>query len=113
VRWTGVDNSLVQLAACRYRRVVLADMRALPFPDGALTEVTHLWCLYHLEDPVAAIIEAARVLAPGRRYCACTAARSNDPELMPEGYSRSSLTLSKQPRSWPQCSTASTRNEGL
>jgi SAM-dependent methyltransferase len=86
VRWVGVDSSPTQLAANPYRPVVLADMRALPFRDGAFAEVAHLWCLYHLDDPVPAILEAARVLRAGGRYFASTAARDNDPEIMPEGY---------------------------
>ncbi|MGH3833961.1 MAG: class I SAM-dependent methyltransferase [Pseudonocardiaceae bacterium] len=86
VLWIGVDSSPKQLAANPYRPVVLADMRALPFRDGVFAEVTHLWCLYHLADPVVAISEAARVLRPGGRYFACTAARDNDPEIMFEGY---------------------------
>ena len=91
VRWVGVDSSPAQLAANPYRPVVLADMRALPFRDGAFAEVAHLWCLYHLDDPRPAIAEAARVLRPGGRYFACTAARDNDPEIMPEGYPPSSF----------------------
>jgi SAM-dependent methyltransferase len=91
VRWVGVDSSQAQLAANQYRPVVRADMRALPFRDGAFAEVAHLWCLYHLDDPRPAIAEAARVLRPGGRYFACTAARDNDPEIMPEGYPPSSF----------------------
>jgi SAM-dependent methyltransferase len=86
VRWAGLDVSPAQLAANPYRPVVQADMRALPFADGTFAEVTHLWCLYHLDNPVPAIAEAARVLRPGGRYYASTAARDNDPELLPEGY---------------------------
>jgi SAM-dependent methyltransferase len=85
VSWTGVDSSQTQLADNPYRPVVRGDMRRLPFRDGAFAEVTHLWCLYHLEDPLTAIREAARVLRPGGRYYACTSARDNDPELRPEG----------------------------
>lgn len=91
IPWVGVDSSPVQLAANPYRPLVRADMRALPFRDEAFAEVTHLWCLYHLADPVVAIAEAARVLAPGGRYFACCAARTNDPEIMPEGYPPSSF----------------------
>jgi SAM-dependent methyltransferase len=61
-------------------------MRALPFRDGVFREVTHLWCLYHVDDPSVAIAEAWRVLSPGGRYYACTSARNNDPELMSDGY---------------------------
>jgi len=86
VRWVGVDSSPTQIAANPYRPVVRADMRALPFRDGVFGEVAHLWCLYHLDDPVLAIAEAARVLRPGGRYFACTAARDSDPEIMFEGY---------------------------
>ncbi|MBO0731860.1 MAG: class I SAM-dependent methyltransferase [Acidimicrobiaceae bacterium] len=86
VAWTGVDTSPAQLAANAHRPVVLADMRALPFRSGSFAEVTHLWCLYHLDEPALAIREAERVLRPGGRYYACTAARDNDPELVPEGY---------------------------
>lgn len=91
VSWIGVDSSPTQLAADPYRPVVQADMRALPFRDGAFAEVSHLWCLYHLPDPLEAITEAARVLRPGGRYFACSSARDNDPEIMYERYPRSSF----------------------
>lgn len=91
VSWIGVDGSRTQLDANPYRPVVLADMRALPFRDGAFDAVAHLWCLYHLEDPSAAIREAQRVLRAGGRYYASTAARNSDPEILPEGYPRSSF----------------------
>jgi SAM-dependent methyltransferase len=86
VHWVGLDASPAQLAANPFRPVVRADMRRLPFAAGSFAEVTHLWCLYHLDDPVTAIAEAARVLRPGGRYFACCAARDCDPELVPEGY---------------------------
>jgi ubiquinone/menaquinone biosynthesis C-methylase UbiE len=91
VRWVGVDSSASQVDANPYRTAVRADMRALPFPDGVFAEVTHLWCLYHIEQPLLAIREAARVLRPGGRYYACTSARNNDPELVPEGYPSSTF----------------------
>lgn len=86
VTWVGVDSSATQLRSNPYRPVVLADMKNLPFPDSSFAEVTHLWCLYHLDNPTEAIAEARRVLRPGGRYFACTAARDSDPELLPEGY---------------------------
>lgn len=86
VTWVGIDSSPSQLAANAHRPVLLGDMTALPFADASFAEVTHLWCLYHLEDPLIAVRQAKRVLRPGGRYYAATAARDNDPELMPEGY---------------------------
>jgi SAM-dependent methyltransferase len=91
VVWVGVDSSPTQLAANPNRPVVLADMRALPFPAEVFADVAQLWCLYHLDEPVAAIAEATRVLRAGGRYYASTAARDNDPEIMAEGYPRSSF----------------------
>jgi len=91
VTWIGVDSSSTQLAANPFQPVILADMRALPFRDGAFAEVVHLWCLYHVDKPVVAVSEAHRVLRPGGRYYASSSARTNDPEIMFEGYPHSSF----------------------
>ncbi|WP_328779421.1 class I SAM-dependent methyltransferase [Streptomyces canus] len=51
--------------------VVLADGRALPFPDGMFDAVTSVWLLHLLdrpEDVRAAVAECARVLRPGGVY---------------------------------------------
>lgn len=86
VRWVGIDSSPTQLTANPYRPLVRADMGHLPIRDDTFAEVTHLWCLYHLDHPLIAITEAKRVLRPRGHYFACTAARDSDPEILPEGY---------------------------
>ena len=85
-QWCGVDSSDAQLARCDARPVVRADMCTLPFRSDTFAVVTHLWCLYHVDAPTAAIEEACRVLGPGGNYYASTGARNSDPELMWEGY---------------------------
>jgi len=91
VAWIGVDASATMLEICEHRPLVQADMRALPFRDASFAEAAHLWCLYHLDDPVTAVAEAKRVLRDGGRYYACTSARANDPELVPDGYPASTF----------------------
>ncbi|MBP8921369.1 MAG: class I SAM-dependent methyltransferase [Micropruina sp.] len=86
VTWIGVDASWRQLSRVRDRPVVQADMRRLPFADRSVDTVLQLWCLYHVPDPVTAVAEARRVLREGGTYYACTSARTNDPELVPDGY---------------------------
>jgi SAM-dependent methyltransferase len=91
VLWIGVDDSPSMLAHCERRPVVRADMRALPFAAESFAEAAHLWCLYHLDRPIDAVREAARVLCRGGRYYASTSARDNDPEIVPEGSPPSSF----------------------
>ncbi|HEY1634668.1 MAG TPA: class I SAM-dependent methyltransferase [Acidimicrobiales bacterium] len=97
VTWTGLDSSPAQLTANPFRPVVLGDMRALPFREETFADVTHLWCLYHVDDPSVAIGEARRVLRSGGHYYASTAARDNDRELVPEGYPSSSFDAEEAP----------------
>ena len=76
-RGTGVDVSADMLAIARDRleragiqhcQVRLADIRHLPFPAGSAVQgfdvaIFHQ-VLHYLEDPQAAVVEAARVLKP-------------------------------------------------
>lgn len=91
VRWIGLDLSPTQVGANPSDPWFLPTCERFPFRDGAFAEVTHLWCLYHVDDPVVAIGEAERVLRWGGRYYASTGARDNDPEVMWEGYPPSSF----------------------
>lgn len=73
-RSEGLDSSPQMLAAARAklaglleRSVVLrhGDVYALPHADGAADLVTLCQVLHYLQEPEAAVREAARVLAPG------------------------------------------------
>lgn len=75
----GVDASKAMLALARARlaapelahcSVRQADMYRLPFSDGSFDTVVLQMVLHHAEDPVGAIVEAVRVLAPGGRLLA-------------------------------------------
>ena len=44
---------------------MVADMRALPFPDGSFASVLSVQSLEHVPDPERVLAEAARVLEPG------------------------------------------------
>lgn len=78
-----IDSSPAQLARAVGSRV-RADAIALPVRSAGAQTVSMLWMLYHLDDPVAAIAEAKRVLRPGGLFVACTSSRHNDPELTDE-----------------------------
>jgi SAM-dependent methyltransferase len=90
-----VDSSPAQLADAA-RPKLRADARSLPFGDGVAGAVVMLWMLYHLDDPVVAIDGARRVLRPGGMFAACTASRSNDPELT-AGYPPSPFDAEEAP----------------
>ena len=44
-----------------------ADVRSMPFPDGAFDVVLDFGTCYHIADPERALLEIDRVLAPGGR----------------------------------------------
>jgi SAM-dependent methyltransferase len=64
---------------------VRANAAVLPVRDDSVGAVTALWMLYHADEPVAVIGEAARVLRPGGLFIASTSSRTSDPELT-DGY---------------------------
>ncbi|WP_413759614.1 class I SAM-dependent methyltransferase [Streptomyces sp. MMBL 11-3] len=46
-------------------RIVLADVRRLPFPAASFDAVSAIWLLHLMDDAERAVAEAARVLRPG------------------------------------------------
>ncbi len=84
VQAAGVQAAGVQAAQLQAAGVqaALGQATALPVGDARMGAVAMLWMLYHLDDPMAAIAEAHRVLRPGGLFAACAPSRSNDPELV-------------------------------
>jgi SAM-dependent methyltransferase len=74
-RVTGIDASPTLLAAATQAHAdgsyVLADAADLPFRDGSFDLVVACNSLMDIQDMLAAVREAARVLKPGGRFCAC------------------------------------------
>lgn len=62
----GLDADAGALAGQR-RDTVVADMRALPFPDGHFGAVLSVHSVEHVPDPERVLSEAARVLEAGGR----------------------------------------------
>ncbi len=74
---TCVDRSERMAEAARERlgrraRVVAGDVEALPLPDAAFDTVLFMHVLASVQDPEAALEEAARVLRPGGRVLVVT-----------------------------------------
>ncbi len=64
---TALERARAKLEPAGAGRVALsqADIRELPFPDGAFHHVVALGVLEHVRDMTAATNELARVVAPG------------------------------------------------
>lgn len=97
-RWIGVDASTEMLALTTARPVVRADARRLPFRDSSMGAVVCKYMLYHFEDPSLVIAEAHRVLRRGGLFLAVTKSRSQDPELVPDGYPASTFDAEEAPQ---------------
>jgi SAM-dependent methyltransferase len=72
---TGVDFAAAMVAEATRRypgvRFQEGDAEALPFPDASFPLVVAYNVLMDVADMPAAVAEAARVLEPGGRLCAC------------------------------------------
>lgn len=69
-----IDAALIEAAEARISRFGVAaelhvgDVRNLPFEDGTFDVVIDFGTCYHIDHPVAALREIARVLAPGGQF---------------------------------------------
>jgi SAM-dependent methyltransferase len=84
----AVDQSAEMLRAARRRlagkdnvEIHEARLEALPLPDGSCDAALAVLVLSYLEDPAAALREAARILRPGGRLVVVEAARHADEDL--------------------------------
>lgn len=69
-----IDPELIGVARTRVERfgvtaeLYVGDARDLPFEDGSFDVVVDFGTCYHIDQPVAALVEVARVLAPGGQF---------------------------------------------
>jgi Methylase involved in ubiquinone/menaquinone biosynthesis len=64
-RYTAVDLGIGD-ASWNYGRLdVIADLAALPFPDGTFHACINIVTLEHVQEPVCVLAEIGRVLKPG------------------------------------------------
>lgn len=71
-RAVGVDASAAMVAlASESVEAIVADAAALPFRDDSFDLVTAFMSLQDMDEPEAAVAEAARVLRTGGHFCFC------------------------------------------
>ena len=74
----GCDFSRAMLAPARARvqsgqaHLVVADITRLPFADRTFDAIVCGWVLEHILDPIAGLVELARVLTPGGKLLVLT-----------------------------------------
>lgn len=65
----SLGPTLARLPGRRFGAYPELDMHDMPFPDGSFDLVVHSDTLEHVEQPVRALAECRRVLAPGGALC--------------------------------------------
>jgi SAM-dependent methyltransferase len=66
-RYYGVDLAVGDTAWDYSHLDAIADLTALPFPDATFDAAVHIVTIEHLREPLRALQEMARTLAPGGR----------------------------------------------
>lgn len=66
-RYVGVDLAVGDSAWDYGKLDAIADLTALPFPDGCFDACINIVTLEHVREPACALREMARTLAPGGR----------------------------------------------
>jgi SAM-dependent methyltransferase len=66
-RYCGVDLAVGDTAWDYSRLDAIADLTALPFAAGTFDAAVHIVTIEHLREPLCALQEMARALAPGGR----------------------------------------------
>jgi SAM-dependent methyltransferase len=98
-RVTGLDASSTLLGAAAEADptgdYVVGAAEALPFDDGAFDLVVAYNSLMDVEDMPVAVREAARVLAPGGRLCACITHPMQDAALWDRADDDAPLVISE------------------
>lgn len=61
-------------------RVAIADVDDLPIPDDSVDTALFVWVLQLVDDPVASLREAARIVRPGGRVVALFARADDHPD---------------------------------
>ena len=96
----AIDTSprMVELARARGLDAQIADVEALPFPDGSFDCVFAGWVLYHVSNLERGIAECRRVLARGGTLVAASVSNDNLAEVweLLGGRSRSPLSFTRE-----------------
>ncbi len=80
VPWVGIDRSPTQLSLAHGSRL-MGEATLLPFREGTFGAVAGLYMLYHFDDPLTPMREAARVMRAGGVFVTCAPSHDNYPEF--------------------------------
>lgn len=107
MRYVGVDISdAVDVASARFAErgleagFVQADLNRIPLPDGSVDVVFSEGVLHHTDSTRAALLETARLLAPGGRYLFYVYRRKGPLREFTDDYIRERLQELEPQQAW-------------